>query len=58
MAKFNLSTDKQLFVRGVITSFKAGEHETTDKGLILALQGAHGVTELKTKSASKDKAAD
>lgn len=55
MAKFNLSSDKQLFVAGGIKSLKAGEVETEDKALIEALQKATDVEEVKTRSASKPK---
>jgi hypothetical protein len=46
LAKFNLSTDKQLFVRGGLVSLKAGEVDTDDKDLIKALEGAIGVEPL------------
>ena len=55
MAKFNLSSDKQLFVAGGIKSLKAGEVETEDKALIEALQNAVGVEEVKGKAPSKSK---
>ena len=56
MAKFKLSSDKQLFVAGGIVSLKAGEVETDDKQLIAALSKAKGVEEVKAKSPPKQKA--
>ena len=56
MAKFNLSSDKLLFVSGGIKSLKAGEVETDDKELIAALQKARDVEEVKAKSTPKAKA--
>lgn len=50
MAKFKLSTDKTVFVRGGLKSLKAGEVDTDDKELIEALSKAKGVEEVKAKS--------
>lgn len=55
MTKFKLATDKLIFVGGVLTELKAGEHETKDKQEIEALKGAVGVEEVKSRAPSKDK---
>lgn len=52
--KFNVTADKMLFVDGKIKSVKAGEIDTTDKGLIAALEGAKGVEKQAAKT-SKSK---
>lgn len=55
--KFNVKADKMLFVNGKIKSIKAGEVDTTDKGLIAALDGAKDVEKAtpKTSKAKQEK---
>jgi hypothetical protein len=55
LPKFNLATDKTLFVSGVLVTLKAGEYETKDDDLAERLRKAKGVEEVKTR---KTKAAE
>ena len=50
MAKFKLATDKTIIVSGVLTTIKAGEHETKDKDIIEKLRNAINVEEVKSRS--------
>jgi len=53
--KFDVTADTMLFVDGKMKSVKAGEIDTTDKGLIVALEGAKGVSKLQPKPKPKAK---
>lgn len=55
LAKFTLSTDKLLVVRGVIVKLPAGDFETEDDELIAALSGAVDVVETDTVKKQKPK---
>jgi hypothetical protein len=55
LAKFNVSVDKQVIVSGELVSVKAGQFDTDNEALAVALRGALGVTEEKPKAPAKAK---